>query len=306
MVTAALGGPPLGAYVEAGVARHGGVQIAWRAHGRGEPVLMSTGFAGTGHGWFRLLPHLARGRRAIVFDQRGTGDSDRPPGLWGLGDLAGDALAVLDAAGAERAHVLGASTGGMVAQRLALDQADRVRSLVLACTHPGRRPRRPWGLPLRLAASVALRALLGPSRAFRVLAPLLYSQRSLTEGRARLEADLVLQGRDRPLAAAAAQVAAIARHDARDRLGELRPPVLVLHGEEDRLVPPAAARELAGLLPGARLTLLARCGHVLTADAEPEAAAAIMAFLDEVERGAADHAGAAPGSPSRRDARGEW
>ncbi len=66
----------------------GGVRIAWRAYGEGEPVVLVMGFMGSGHAWFRLLPHIAAGRRAIVLDNRGTGDSDRPLGLWSMDDLA--------------------------------------------------------------------------------------------------------------------------------------------------------------------------------------------------------------------------
>ena len=284
--------PPLGAEVQAGIARNGDIQLAWRSHGRGQPVLVIMGFLGTGHAWFRLLPYIAAMRRAIVFDNRGTGDSERPPGLWSMGDLAGDALAVLDATGVESAHVVGASMGGMIAQHLALEHPGRVRSLTLACTHAGRREGRPGWLPWRLVAAIALRPALGSTRAFGLLAPLLYSDRTLERARDRLEEDLELRVRDAtPLLTAAGQLAAIARHDARARLGELRVPALVLHGEEDRLIPPAAAHELARRIPHARLELIRDCGHVLTAEAEPEAARAILAFLDEVETGPASAAG---------------
>lgn len=284
--------PPLGAEVEAGVARHGDVQIAWRTHGRGQPVLVIVGFLGTGHAWFRLLSHLAAERRAIVFDNRGTGDSDRRPGLWSMGDLADDALAVLDATGVESAHVVGASMGGMVAQQLALDHRDRVRSLTLACTHAGRPRGRLGPLPWRLAAAIALRPLLGSRRTFPLVAPLLYSERTLEQGRGGLQEDLQVRVRDAtPVLTAAGQLAALARHDARARLGELPMPALVVHGEEDRLVAPAAARELARRIPHARLELIPDCGHVLTAEAEPQAARAILAFLDEVESGSASAPG---------------
>nr|MDP8944151.1 alpha/beta hydrolase [Actinomycetota bacterium] len=203
--------PPLGAEVEAGVARNGDVHIAWRTHGRGQPVLMIMGFLGTGHAWFRLLPHLAATRQAIVFDNRGTGDSDRAPGLWSMEALAGDAVAVLDAIGVEAAHVVGASMGGMIAQQLALDHPTRVRSLTLACTHPGRLGGRPRPLPWRLAAAIALRPVLGTRRTFPLVAPLLYSDRTLEHGRDRLRHDLELRVRDAtPLLTAVGQLAAIA------------------------------------------------------------------------------------------------
>ena len=87
-----------------------------------------------------------------------------------------------------------------------------------------------------------------------------------------------------PIATAPAQFAAIARHDTRSRLGRLALPVLVVHGTDDGLVPASAGRELAALIPDARLELLEGCGHVLTTDCEGEAAQAIVGFLDGVER----------------------
>ena len=269
---------------EAGTAEHGGVWLSWRAFGGGDPVLLIMGLMGSGRAWFRLLPHLAGPdadpqRLAITFDNRGTGDSDRPSGLWTMDDLVGDAVAVMDAAGVERAHVIGASMGGMIAQHLALDHPDRVRSLSLVCTHPGRQPGAP---PWRMMASLALRPALGPGRTFGIAAPMLYSERTRTERRARMGEDLRLRFQEAtPSATARGQIAAILRHDTRARLGELQMPVLVLHGEEDRLIPPSGGRELADRIPGARLVLIPKCGHVMMTDAEEEVAAAMLDFLDE-------------------------
>ena len=272
---------------ETGVARAGdGTPIAWRSYGGGEPVVLVMGFMGSGHAWFRLLPHIAAGRRAIVLDNRGTGDSDRPRGLWSMADLAADVLAVLDDAGLERAHVIGASMGGMIVQHLALAHPERLRSLTLCCTSArsgGRRGPPPW----RMVASLALRPLLGPGRTMRVVSPLLYSARTRRGSPERLAEEFALRSADAtPLATAPAQFAAIARHDTRSRLSGLSLPVLVLHGDDDRLVPPRSGEELAALIPGARLELLPGCGHVLTTDCEYEVAGAIGGFLDRVEASA--------------------
>jgi pimeloyl-ACP methyl ester carboxylesterase len=270
--------PPAEAASATGVADSGGTWIAWRAYGGGEPVLMVMGFMGSAKAWFRLLPHVAAEHRAIVFDNRGTGDSDCPAGLWTMDGLADDALAVLDAAGEESAHVIGVSMGGMIAQHIALNHPERVRSLALCCTHPGGRPvgRPPW----RMVASLALRPLVGPGNTFRIVAPLLYSSRTLGGAPDRLAADIELRaGEQAALATAVGQFAAIARHDTRSRLGELRMPVLVVHGEEDRLVPPDAARDLARLIPHAQLELIAGAGHILGTDAEAETSAALLGFI---------------------------
>lgn len=270
-----------------GVARAaGGVGIAWRSYGDGEPVLLVMGFMGSGHMWFRLLPHISAAHRAIVVDNRGTGDSDRPLGLWSMADLASDLVAVLDDAGLEHAHVVGVSMGGMIAQHLALEHPERVRSLTLCCTSArggGRRGPPPW----RMLASISLRPLLGPRRTMRIVSPMLYAARTRDDP-ARLAEEVAVRGADAtPAATAPAQFAAIARHDTRSRLPSLAAPVLVVHGDEDRLIPASTGRELAALIPGARLAVLPACGHVLTSDCEEEAAEAILGFLDGVETGRA-------------------
>jgi pimeloyl-ACP methyl ester carboxylesterase len=261
------------------VAQHGRVWLQWEAEGHGEPVLMIMGLSGSLRAWYRLRPHVAAGHRAILLDNRGTGDSDGVTGPLSMRDMAGDALAVLDAAGEESAHVIGVSMGGMVAQHLALDHRERVRSLILGCTTAGgggiSRP--PW----RLLATAALRPLAGPARTFPLLAPALYAERSRREHPDRVDADLEIRIADATDARTTyAQMAAVARHDTRARLGELTGlPVTVLHGTEDVLMPIERGRELAGLIPGARLVEIPGAAHMLSTDAEDATAAAILAHL---------------------------
>jgi 3-oxoadipate enol-lactonase len=244
----------------------------------GEPVLMIMGLAGSGEMWFRLLPHISREHRAIVLDNRGTGGSSPANRPLKMADMVDDALAVLDSAGVRSAHVLGASMGGMIAQHLALDHRGRVRSLILACTTSGGQPGPP---NLRLVAASLLRPLVGPSHTFGLVAPALYSPRTLTQRRDRLEHDMRIRSADRigrltPLM----QIAAIARHDTRARLGELAElPTLVVHGLDDRLVPVAHGRRLARLIPAARLIEIPHAGHLLATDAEEEVAAAVLDHL---------------------------
>jgi 3-oxoadipate enol-lactonase len=229
--------------------------------------------------WYRLLPWIARRYRAIVFDNRGTGDSAPVRSRLTMRELAEDARAVLDDAGIESAHVIGASMGGMIAQHLALGHRERVLSLVLACTTAGGRSGAP---PWRLLAMAALRPLVGARLTFPLVAPVLYADATVRDSPERVGEDLKRRIADgtSPLTVYA-QMGAIAGHDTRARLGELAGvPTLVLHGAEDRLVPPERGRELAGLIPGARLELIPSCGHLLTTDAEQETATAILAHLD--------------------------
>jgi 3-oxoadipate enol-lactonase len=274
------------------VAQSGSAWLAWRAEGPREavadpePILLIMGLGGSSHMWWRLLPHLATRHRAIVFDNRGTGDSDRVGGRLTMADLVTDALAVLDAAGEESAHVIGVSMGGMVAQHLALDHRDRVRSLVLGCTTAGGGGREPSAGAGRLLATAALRPLLGPRRTFPLVAPALYAERTRRERPERIAEDLRRRVEHAaPAWTTYAQLGAVAGHDTRARLSELAGlDTLVLHGAEDALVPAARGRELASRIPDARLVLLPSCGHMLTTDDEAGTASAV---LEHVGRAAA-------------------
>jgi pimeloyl-ACP methyl ester carboxylesterase len=260
------------------VARDGGVRLRWHEEGEGEPLLLIMGLSGSARAWHRLLPHVAARRRTIVFDNRGTGDSSAVGGPLSMADMAADARAVLDAAGVASADVMGVSMGGMIAQHLALDHRDRVRSLILGCTTAGgARGAPPW----RLLAASALRPVVGPTRTWGLIAPALFSSRTRRERPDRVAEELQVRVADATDPRTTfAQMAAIARHDTRARLAELAGlPVTVLHGDEDALVPVARGRELAAAIPGAEFVMLAGCGHLLTTDDEDATASAVLAHL---------------------------
>ena len=117
-------------------ATSGEVTIHYQSHGEGPPLLLIMGFGQSGDMWIPVLPYLD-GFRVLFFDNRGTGRSGRPAAGYTIPDMAGDARAVLDAEGIERAHVYGVSMGGMIAQELTLESPDRVDRLVLGCTTAG-------------------------------------------------------------------------------------------------------------------------------------------------------------------------
>ncbi len=259
------------------VVKSRGAWLKWESHGSGEPLLLIMGLGGSSLAWTRLLPHVSAVHRAIVLDNRGTGDSDRVgPGRLTMADMVADALAVLDAAGEESAHVMGVSMGGMIAQHLALDHRERVRSLILACTSAvGRQGAPSW----RMLASTALRPVIGPMRTWDLVVPALYARGT---DPARIEEDLALRGAAEPTPTQTfvAQIGAISRHDTRKRLHELEGlGVTVVHGREDRLVRPQRAAALASAIPGADLVIIDGCAHMLTTDAEQASAAAVLAHL---------------------------
>ena len=114
-----------------------GVNLYWEEHGSGEPILLVMGLSFTKEMWFRLMPALVPGHRVVVFDNRGMGRSDAPGGPYSIRQMALDTMAVMDAAKMPRAHVVGASMGGMIAQELTIRHPERVISLMLGCTTYG-------------------------------------------------------------------------------------------------------------------------------------------------------------------------
>ena len=122
-----------------------GCRIHYRVSGRASapPLLMIQGLGMDKHGWDIQRFVFSMRYRVIALDNRGAGRSDKPTGDYDLGQMAADAVAVLDDVGVDRAHVVGASMGGAIAQFLAVLWPERVRSLTLVCTscrnHPWRK-----------------------------------------------------------------------------------------------------------------------------------------------------------------------
>src|SRR5690348_11921405 len=117
-----------------GLAINNGAALAWRQRGEGPALLLVMGHRFSSQMWGWALEGLSSERRVIYFDNRGTGASDAPPGPYSMQDLAGDAFAVMDAAGIRSAAVYGVSMGGMIAQQMALMSPERVSALILGCT----------------------------------------------------------------------------------------------------------------------------------------------------------------------------
>ena len=254
------------------------MRIAWERRGSGETLLLIHGLGYARWGWEPVLPALVDRFDVILFDNRGIGESDAPPGPYTAAEMAADAVQVLEEAGVERAHVVGTSLGGMVAQELALTSPNRVERLVLACTTPGGPKAHP--MPQVTLALMAEAATLEPAVALRrfvenALAPeTVEAHPELVD---RIMAHRLATGQSP--AAWAAQAAAGVTFDAYDRLGGLTAPTLVQHGDEDVVVDPRNADLLVGLLPDARLERFPGTGHLYFWEAPERFVSSVAAFL---------------------------
>jgi 3-oxoadipate enol-lactonase len=262
------------------VTANDGARLHVVEQGQGDPVLWLQGLNAPAAAWAVQLAHFSQTHRSIAPDARGVGQSDAPPPPYTTRQLALDALAVLDACGMQRAHVVGLSLGGAAAQELALSNPERVRSLALLSTFAAQAPR--------------TRALL---HAWRVIYPLVAQGEELraawerqayawlfSDGFWRKEANVRAALRFaatqplQPLQGFAGQVDAALSHDARERLPRLAVPTLVIHGALDQLSPLANGEELARLIPGAELLVLPDVGHAVNIEAQRAVNTALREF----------------------------
>ena len=247
--------------------------IDYDVHGEGPPLLLIGGLGFGRWAWFRQVPAFARHFRTITFDARGERDLK-----GGVADLAADAVVLLEHLGVKKAHVLGTSLGGFVAQELALVRPDLVDRLVLVCTSYGRggpETISPWaladmiGLP-SLNAEKAVRKGLeaATSDAYRAGHPEEFDQ--LVHWRLA----------DSPsLSTYYQQMRAGARFDVSRDVGHITSPALVIHGAEDRYVPVANAAALAEAIPGSRLRVLDKAGHLVFIERYADVNREVVTFL---------------------------
>lgn len=251
-----------------------GARIHWDEEGAGAPLLLIMGLGWSAHAWHRTRPVLSKTYRTIVLDNRGVGRSEAPAGPYSIVQMAADAAAVLNAARVNAAHVFGVSMGGMIAQEFALQYPQKVRSLILGCTAAG-------GPQAVRAEEDALQVLMtrgqNPDQFAKAIAPFIYDAGTAAE---QIEEDTALRRKWYPSADAYfAQLQAIMAWEGYSRLEKIKAPTLVMHGENDRLVPPENARLIAARIPSAKLMIVPRASHIFTTD-QPEAAhAAILDFL---------------------------
>ncbi|HEY6418674.1 MAG TPA: alpha/beta hydrolase [Candidatus Binataceae bacterium] len=251
----------------------GPISLNYEIHGAGEPLLLIMGFAMPGALWKPQLKRLAD-FKCIIYDNRGTGESDRPDEpVYQVPTMADDASNLLNVLGIPRAKIFGVSMGGMIAQELTLRHPEQVEKAVLGCTIPGG-PHSKLGTDARLVAAVeGMREFAGdPERAFDKIMPM-FSPPEVWAARPELRAEIIAalkSARWSPPETFDRAMAGIIQFDAYERLGQIKCPVLIVHGDQDIGVPVENARTLKSRIPHAELFIVRGAGHHLEA-ADPDA-----------------------------------
>jgi pimeloyl-ACP methyl ester carboxylesterase len=271
----------------------GDLEVYYEEHGSGGPLLLIMGLAADSTAWMFQVPDFALHYRTIVFDNRGVGRTSKPPGPYTIHQMADDAAGLLDVLDVRRAHVVGVSMGGMIAQELALRHPERVRSLVLACTYPEpdaeiERNRR--FTVERLGGTVTSEGQMQVD--FKAINPMDFLQHLLPTvfnpdfiARELPKLIQVFSGALQygfSMEAILGQVAAVMGHKATDRLHEIAVPTLVITGDADRLIPPANSDILAKHIPGATLMRVPGGSHGFNFETPEVFNRAVLDFLASV------------------------
>jgi pimeloyl-ACP methyl ester carboxylesterase len=259
-----------------------GTALWFEQRGAGPDVLLVAGLGDPLEAWQAQLDGLAGRRRVTAFDNRGAGRTPLPDAPLTVPAMADDAAAVLRAAGVARAHVVGFSGGGTIAQELALRHPGVVRSLVLMST---------WARAdaYFLATLDSWRRLVTAATDDRAMLEdfylWVYTRRAHADGTvAALVEDALAFPHPQSAEAFVAQVDAFAEHDALDRLGAIRVPTLVLAGSADMIAPPSMGRLVADRIPGAVFEVMDGEAHQPFQEVPDRFNRRVEAFWREVER----------------------
>jgi pimeloyl-ACP methyl ester carboxylesterase len=257
----------------------GDVNIYYEVHGKGEALVLISGFTISSGVWFRQVPAFSREYRVVIFDNRGSGQSDKPDVPYTMEMMAGDVAGLLEVIGIEAANIYGVSMGGSIAQHFALRYPERVTSLILGCASCGGRhhifpteatPLSDMERMLRLTPEEMARETLSFS----------VSQEFIKKNPGLIQQYIAkIVEHPAPLHGVMRQGGASMAHHTYQRLPEIKAPTLVIAGDADKVVPVENSRLLASRIPNAELVILKGMGHSFNFEAADEANKAILDFL---------------------------
>ncbi|MDI9646036.1 MAG: alpha/beta fold hydrolase [Archaeoglobales archaeon] len=257
-----------------------GIKLYYEVYGSGFPLLMIMGLGGNVLWWDPLiLNEFSKHFKVVVFDNRGSGRSDKPDGEYSIKIFADDTVELMNSLGINRAHILGISMGGMIAQEIALSYPERVEKLVLVVTHPGGT----LAVPPREEAIRFFtmdRSKMSAEEIARETLKVLHPPEYLEKHRDVVEKIIKRYSTyQTPPEIYAKQLQALLNFDATERLKNLKHPTLIVGAGKDLIVPPENSKILAQLIPNSRLVIFEDAGHALLGQKREEFIKIVLEFL---------------------------
>jgi 3-oxoadipate enol-lactonase len=263
----------------------GDLNLEYYDEGSGPPLVMIMGLGGQASSWGEsLLERLQKHFRTIRFSNRGTGASDKPSGGYTIRQMADDATALMETIGLEQAHVFGISMGGMIAQELVLNHPERVQGLVLGCTTCG--PAHSVPVPAQTLAQFGQIMQLPMEERIEHFWGITVIP-EFKEERADFLNRIIELGmaNPTPMETFGLQFGAIQAMDTYDRLPQIESPTLIMHGDQDILVPVENAEILHQRIPGSRVRIVQRTGHCFFWENPDDVVEELVEFLSKVPVG---------------------
>lgn len=254
----------------------GDCHLYYERHGGGFPVMLITGLAGTAQYWRDQIPSFSRSFEVIVHDHRGMGESDPARLVATMERLAADTIALMDALGVEKAHVIGHSAGGAVAQILAIEHPQRLASAVIAAswTKTDAYFRRLFSF----RKEVLMR--LGPAAYVQANTLLLYPSEYISRNNEKLRLlEAQALAHFPPPETMLSRIDALLAFDRTDDLGRIRTPALIVAAQDDLVTPAYFSEELARRIPGAEAKFFPQGGHYFTQVVPRAFHQAVLPFL---------------------------
>ena len=236
----------------------GNIKMNYESAGNGEPIVLITGLGGDVSFWNSMVPLLSDKFRVITLDNRGSGKTECPDEPFDMRILGDDIIRLLDSLSIKKAHILGWSMGGNIAQEIALGYPERVASLILVSTYL-RRPSRSSYMMNIMVESV--RSGGNIEYLFKTMQALCMTEESFRKMEER--GSYPPARIDISLEQFAYQMAAVDGFDIRGKAKNIRVPTRIIHGKADIMVPPRMGEELAAEIDGADVVLIDGCGHTM-------------------------------------------
>lgn len=259
-----------------------GVKLYYEIHGAGDPLVLINGLGYDLWQWHKMIPLLAKDFRVIVFDNRGAGQSEKPAGPYTAHMLADDLADLLNRLGVKKAHVMGHSMGGFVAQAFALDYPEMLDRLVLASTNFGG----PNHVPITPEAMAVLTDTKSDPMERLRRGVVISTAPGFVEGHPeflqewlsyRAAHPIDLAGYQAQMAIGLGLLSPAAAFE--NKLGNIKARTLVLSAEHDKVVPSANGALMAGKIPGGMAITLARAGHFFPFEIPELASQTVAQFL---------------------------
>lgn len=254
-----------------------GIQQYYEITGDGPPLVLVAGMGGTANYWEEQVGFFSQHYTVITYDQRGTGRSDHSL-VSGIEQLRDDLLALLDAIGFDRVDLLGHSTGGNIAQIVAIENPDRLARLVIyaSTTHGDHYRSKVW----RIRRSILEQQ--GPALYGDMSSLMLYPPRWIVENADKLERQQAAQMKMlAPVDVMTSRIEAVQKFDRRDQLSRISTKTLVICSKDDTQTPSYFSEALAAKIPTAELILVDYGGHACSRTVPQEFNELVLGFLQK-------------------------